>query len=181
PLGPQVAHLPMLLTETDTEKPVLQGHLARANPLLEALTTPQSAMALFHGPAAYVSPGWYASKTQDSRVVPTWNYAVVHVSGLLSANDDSEWLQALIVALTDRQEARQSKPWAVTDAPPDYIDRLTQHIVGVELTIEDVIGKWKLSQNRSAEDRASVRHGLMQSGDPASQSLAALMAGIEAE
>ncbi len=181
PLGPQVEHLPLLMTSTAPETRVLQGHLARANPLCEHLATPQSAIAVFHGPAAYVSPGWYPSKARQPRVVPTWNYAVVHVRGMLTAKHDSDWLHALIRALTDREEARRTDPWAVTDAPADYIERLTELIVGVELTIEEVSGKWKLSQNRPVEDRAGVRSGLTESGDPASMRLAALMAGLEVD
>ena len=179
PGGLQVEHLPMLVHDTDRGSRVLQGHLARANPVCEYLATAQPAVALFHGPAAYVSPSFYPSKARAPRVVPTWNYAVEHVSGQLTARQEDNWLASLITRLTDRQEAGQPDPWAVTDAPERYIERLREHIVGVELTMETVTGKWKLSQNQSAEDRAGVRRGLAERDDPASQSLAALMAGIE--
>jgi transcriptional regulator len=117
------------------------------------------ALAVFHGPQGYVSPGWYPSKRDDPRVVPTWNYAVVHAHGTLTAVDDPDWLYTLVTALTDTHEQMRPAPWLVTDAPAEFIDKMVNAIVGIELTIDRLEGKWKLSQNRLPTDRQGVVDG----------------------
>jgi transcriptional regulator len=149
-------HLPL---ELDADAGVLRGHVARANPLWRRAAG-QRVLAVFHGPQGYVSPGWYPAKAEHGKVVPTWNYAVVHAHGTLRVIDDADWLRALVGRLTDRHEAAQARPWAVGDAPPDYLAAMLAAIVGIELPIERLEGKWKLSQNRAAADRRGVVAGL---------------------
>ncbi len=146
---------------------LLIGHVARSNPLWQAADG-QAVMALFGGPQAYVSPGWYASKAAHGKVVPTWNYATVHVHGRLRAVHDTAWLRQLVDRLTRWHEAPRDKPWSIDDAPPPYIDQMLQAIVGIQIHVERVEAKWKLSQNRNAPDREGVLAGL--SAEPASPS-----------
>ena len=145
--------------EFDADARVLRGHVARANPLWRAADG-RAVLAIFGGPEAYVSPGWYASKAATHKVVPTWNYALVHAHGTLRAVDDAPWLRALVGRLTDRHEAARAEPWSVDDAPSDYVAQMLRAIVGIEIAVERLVGKWKLSQNRSAADRQGVADGL---------------------
>jgi transcriptional regulator len=135
------------------------GHVARANPLWREADG-QPVLALFQGPQGYVSPNWYPSKFQHGKAVPTWNYTMVQVHGTLRAVDDPEWLRAFVTRLTQRHEAGRPVPWHVNDAPADYIDAMLKAIVGIEIEVSRVEGKYKLSQNRSAEDRTGVVLGL---------------------
>ena len=137
----------------------IAGHVARANALWREADG-QPVLALFQGPQGYVSPTWYPSKAQHGKVVPTWNYAMVQVHGTLRAMEDREWLHALVTRLTERHEGGRAAPWHVTDAPPDYIDAMLKAIVGIEIEVTRVEGKFKLSQNRPAEDRTGVVLGL---------------------
>lgn len=155
----------------DPERGALVGHVARNNPHWQAAATGES-LAIFAGVDAYVSPGWYASKAEHGRVVPTWNYEVLHVHGALSIHDDPEWLRAQVHALTARHEAAQPEPWKVTDAPDRFIDGQLRAIVGLELTVARVEGKAKLSQNRPAADRLGVAAGLAASPDPREHAVA---------
>jgi transcriptional regulator len=150
-------HLPFLL---DMERGVLRGHVARANPVWKDARTDREALVIFLGPDAYITPSWYATKAQTGKVVPTWNYLTVHARGRLEFFDDAERLRALVSDLTDRHEGERAQPWAVSDAPCDYIDTMLRAIVGVELRITRLEGKWKMSQNRDAADREGVRAGL---------------------
>jgi transcriptional regulator len=159
-------HIPFLLDPSRGAHGTLVGHVARANPLWR---TPGPALAIFAGPDAYVSPNWYPSKHEHGSVVPTWNYAVVHAHGTLRAIDDPSPLLGIVGALTRRHEATEAQrsgaePWRVEDAPPDYIARMLKAIVGIELEIERIDAKSKLSQNRPAADRAGVVAGLRASG-----------------
>ncbi|MDE2371559.1 MAG: FMN-binding negative transcriptional regulator [Burkholderiales bacterium] len=153
---------------------LLRGHVARANPLWR-LADGLSVLAVFSGPQAYVSPGWYPSKATNPRVVPTWNYAVVHAHGRLRAVDDAPWLLDFLRRLTARHEADQQRPWSMDDAPADYLQQMAGAIVGIEIAVERIEGKFKLSQNRSATDHAGVVAGLQARPDVASQALSALM------
>ena len=137
----------------------ITGHVARANPLWREADG-QPVLLLFQGPQAYVSPNWYPSKFQHGKAVPTWNYAMVQVHGTLRAIQDAEWLRALVTRLTERHEAGRPAPWHVADAPPDYLDAMLKAIVGIEIEVTRVEGKFKLSQNRSTEDQAGVMLGL---------------------
>ncbi len=153
-------HAPLLFFDGDDGSNVLRGHVARANPLWQEVADGRPALAVFNGPDAYVSPNFYPTKQDTGEVVPTWNFAVVHVHGRLRAIDDVEWVRAFVVGLTDRNEAKHARPWAVTDAPDSYIDMMLRAIVGIELAIERIEGKFKLSQNRSEADQAGVISGL---------------------
>ena len=137
----------------------ITGHVARANPLWREADG-QPVLALFQGPQGYVSPNWYPSKAQHGKAVPTWNYTMVQVHGTLRAIDDAPWLRAFVTRLTERHEGGRAAPWQVTDAPADFIDTMLKAIVGIEIEVTRVEGKFKLSQNRSAEDRTGVVLGL---------------------
>ena len=168
---PQATHIPMLF---DAEAQVLRGHLARGDPHWKAVEAGQPALAIFLGPHAYVSPQWYPSKKVDGKTVPTWNYVAVHAHGTLRVVEDPVWLLANVTALTDQQEAQFAEPWKVTDAPEDYVRKMLAAIVGVELTVTSLIGKWKLSQNRPPADHGGARDGLAALGGP-SKDVADLM------
>jgi transcriptional regulator len=145
----------------------LVGHVARANGHWRRMVDGAQALAIVTGPDTYVSPSWYATKAEHGKVVPTWNYSVVHLRGTITVHDDPEWVRALVTRLTDRHEQPRAEPWAVSDAPPDYIDKNLRPIVGVELVVSSVEAKAKLSQNRSDEDRDGVAAGLAADGrDP---------------
>ena len=138
----------------------LVGHLARANPHRRVIGDGSPGLAVVQGPDAYVSPSFYASKREHGRVVPTWNYSAVHLRGPVRVVDDADWLRELVGALTDHHEAPRDEPWAVEDAPESYVAKQLKAIVGVEMVVESVEAKAKLSQNRSGEDRAGVVAGL---------------------
>ena len=145
----------------------LVGHLARANGHWRRIVDGSPALAIVTGTDTYISPSWYASKAEHGKVVPTWNYSVVHLRGRVVVHDDPQWVRALVTRLTDRHEQRRPEPWAVADAPEDYVEKNLRPIVGVEVVVESVEAKAKLSQNRSDEDRAGVAAGLAADGrDP---------------
>lgn len=150
-------HLPFELVQDGS---VLQGHVARGNELARA--DGAEVLLVFRGPDGYISPNWYPSKHETGREVPTWNYAVVHVHGRLRVIDDALWLRSLLETLTDRHEAGQPHPWRVTDAPPDHIEKSLQAIIGLEIVVDRIEGKFKLSQNHPARNRAGVIAGLRQ-------------------
>jgi transcriptional regulator len=144
---------------------LLQGHVARANPLWRDLSN-TDVLVVFQGVNTYISPSWYVTKTQTGRVVPTWNYAAVHAYGTLRVIEDAAWLRAQLNALTTQQEARFEQPWVVDDAPLNYTDQLIEHaIVGIEITITRLEGKWKVSQNQPSENQCSVVEALNASND----------------
>lgn len=164
--GPTANPVPMLL---DPSAGVLRCHLARANGQIGELRAAQAAgrevLAVFQGPQAYISPGWYASKAEHGRVVPTWNYLIVQVRGVPRVIEDADWLRGQVGALTDRHEAGLADPWSVGDAPDGFVAAQLRGIVGLELPLTRVTGKWKASQNRPAADRAGVIAGLEAAGD----------------
>lgn len=174
---PEANHLPLLLDAEPRPLGTLRGHVARANPLWRQAGGGLDALAVFHGPQAYVTPSWYATKRETGAVVPTWNYAVVHARCRLMVHDDREWLRDLVARLTDGHERDRPQPWSVTDAPADYIERMLGAIVGIELRITGLQGKWKASQNRSGADRAGVAAGLDAGGGDAARAMAALVRG----
>jgi transcriptional regulator len=156
----------------------LLGHIAIANEQWQTAQPGAQALAIVHGPQAYISPAWYESKQRHGRVVPTWNYQTVHLTGTLQVHQDPEWLRALVTRLTARHESAREHPWAVTDAPPDYVNGQLRAIVGMELLITTVEAKQKLSQNQSEADQAGVIAGLRaeQGDDAGSAAVADLMA-----
>ena len=163
--GIEAVHLPLLFDAGEGAHGGLRGHIARANPVFDAGLEGAEVLVIFSGPQAYVSPGWYPSKQENPKIVPTWNYTAVHVSGTLHFHEDKDWLVRNVGDLTDRFEAGRSEPWTIGYAPEDYIDAMTRAIVGVEIEILKVEGKAKLSQNRPVEDRTGVVEGLQQSGE----------------
>jgi transcriptional regulator len=173
--GLQASHLPLLLNTDEGPNGTLYGHFAKANPQWKALQDGAEALVIFAGADAYVSPGFYPSKAEDGKVVPTWNYVAVHAYGSAEMFTDADRLRSLVSALTDRHEAGRAQPWKVADAPADYIDGMLKAIVGFALPIQRLEGKRKLSQNRNAADIAGVRAGLAASPDAHDQALAHLM------
>jgi transcriptional regulator len=159
PEGPTADHVPLAFDAGAGAHGALLGHVARANPLWAAAAG-SPVLAVFHGPQAYVSPSWYPGKATTHKVVPTWNYAVVHAHGMLEVVEDAPWLRALVGRLTAHHEAPRPTPWSVDDAPDDYVQQMLRAIVGIRIPIERLIGKWKVSQNRSAADRQGVADGL---------------------
>jgi transcriptional regulator len=154
----------------------LLGHIAIANEQWKTALPGAQALAIVHGPQAYISPGWYEGKTRHGRVVPTWNYEAVHLTGTLAFHHDPEWLRTLVTRLTSMHESDREHPWAVTDAPPEYIDGQLRAIVGIELTVSSVEAKQKLSQNRSELDREGVVAGLRGERGPGPAAIAEEMA-----
>lgn len=153
--GLGACHIPFELCEATADAPfgVLRAHVARANPLWRKAG---DALVVFQGPSAYISPDLYEDKPLTGKVVPTWNYMAVHAHGTLRAIEDPVWILALLERLTDRHEARRAAPWAVHDAPRDFIDKLLNAIVGIEIPVQRMQGTWKMSQNRSARDQAVI-------------------------
>ena len=173
--GLQASHLPLLLNPDEGPNGTLYGHFAKANPQWRDLQKGAEAMVIFAGAEAYVSPVFYPTKAEHGKVVPTWNYIAVHAYGKAEVFSDPERLLKVVSALTDQHERGRAQPWAVTDAPADYIDMMLKAIVGFALPIERLVGKRKLSQNRSSADRAGVREGLAASADLRDQNLARFM------
>ena len=138
----------------------LRGHVARANPLWKRAAGAE-VLAVFTGPQVYITPSWYPTKAETHKVVPTWNYTVVQARGPLRAIDDAPWLHGLVSGLTAHHEAPRAQPWAVTDAPDDYIQTMLRAIVGIEIELTQLVGKWKVSQNRNEADRQGVVEGLL--------------------
>lgn len=173
--GLEANHLPLHLSPEEGRFGVLRGHVARSNPMLGNRMPDVEALAIFDGADSYVSPGWYPSKQDNGEVVPTWNYAVVHAHGALNVIDDRDWLRVHLQALTAQQEKAFPEPWAMSDAPADFVDRLVAAVVGVELKISTLRGKWKVSQNQSPENRNGVVRGLRQVGSDEAREMAALV------
>jgi transcriptional regulator len=176
--GLQVSHIPLLLAPQEGPYGTLYGHVARANAHASCTGTPS--LAIFLGPHAYISAGWYPGKRTHGREVPTWDYIAVHAHGTLETFEDPAALRQLLTKLTARHERAMSVPWHLDDAPADYIDRNLQAITGLRLPIERLEGKWKLSQNRTAADRQGVVQGLDALDDPASHLMAAAIRNLDA-
>ena len=165
PDGLDANHVPLLLADA-APWGKLQGHVARANPLWQAGQVTGEVLVVFRGAESYISPSGYATKAEHGKVVPTWNYATVHAYGELRVIDDPAWIFAQISALTAANEAALPQPWAVSDAPADYTDKMLGAIVGIEITITRLLGKWKVSQNQPAANQASLIAALEKAGDP---------------
>lgn len=177
--GIDANHIPLHLEPGHGSFGVLRGHSARANPLWCDLAPDIETLAIFHGPDAYISPSWYATKQETGKVVPTWNYAVVHAYGSLRIIDDAVWVRTQLEALTQQHEAAFPEPWAVSDAPEDFTEKLIEAVVGIELVITRLSGKWKVSQNQPLQNRLGVIEGLNGSGQSGAVAMAALVnAGV---
>jgi transcriptional regulator len=172
-----VDHFPMLLEPRADGSQVLCGHVARANPLWRNLGAGIDVLAVFQDPGTYITPSWYASKGESGKVVPTWNYMAVHVHGRARAIEDPHWLRQLVGRLTDAHESSRETPWKVSDAPEEFIALQLRAIVGIELHVERMQGKWKVSQNRLPRDIDGVITGLAERGDPESLRMAAEVEG----
>jgi transcriptional regulator len=153
-------HIPFQLKNTPKPNGTLEGHVSRSNPILDDIKDGLEALAIFHGPNAYITPSWYETKKEHGKVVPTWNYVVVHAYGKLRINDDTEWLRTQLEQLTNHNEAPFSEPWAVADAPLEFTEKLMTSIIGIEMEITKLLGKWKVSQNQPAYNQKSVIEGL---------------------
>lgn len=173
--GLVASHIPLVYDPDPAPWGRLRGHLSRANPQWQDLQPEIEALAIFQGPHRYVSPNWYPSKEETGRVVPTWNYAVVHAYGRIEAYTDEERLRAHVTALTAVHEAGFDTPWKPADAPANFIEGMLRAIVGIELTITRLEGKWKVNQNRTMEDRRAVAEALEARDDPESRAMAELI------
>lgn len=170
--GLSADHIPLMLTGNDAAGWKLAGHVARANPLWKKAESGIDCLAIFHGPQHYISPNWYATKKETGKVVPTWNYEVVHVRGWLRTVNDAEWLQDFLERLTETQEADQPAPWQMKDAPEDYIERMLEAVAGIEMEIVSTSGKAKVSQNQPLANRDSLMAALHLHGSEAALSMA---------
>jgi transcriptional regulator len=159
PAGLYGSHLPTVLKD-EGEFGVIECHLARANPHCKELSAASEALMIFQGPESYITPNWYATKAETGKVVPTWNYAVVHAYGRPEVKDDAAWLRRHVGELTAQQENSEARPWLVSDAPDRYIEVMLRGIVSFRFAITRLEGKWKMSQNREMADRAGVVEGL---------------------
>lgn len=174
--GMHATHVPVVVRD-EGEKLVLETHVARANEHWRLVGV--HSIAIFQGPQAYIHPGWYESKKEHGRVVPTWTYVTVHAHGPLETFDDQDELIAHVTRLTSQNEASREQPWAVTDAPEKYIAGMTRGIVGLRLTVERLEGSWKLNQHKSEADRAGVIAGLGAATDEDSRAISTLMRARE--
>ena len=166
--GLLASHLPLVLDRDCVPLGTLRGHFARANPQWQDIDPSVDALAIFAGPQHYISASWYPGKLEDGEEVPTWNYVVVHAYGPLRIIEDRAWLWRHLEQLTDQSEASNPTPWKVSDAPAEYIENQMRGIVGFELPIQRIEGKWKVSQNRSARDKQAVVAGLSAKNTPES-------------
>ena len=173
--GLNANHLPLHLLDAPAPYGTLQGHVSRANPLAAQLEEEGEVLAVFHGPDGYVSPSWYPTKQETGKAVPTWNYAVVHAYGTVRLIKDAVWLREHLERLTNHHEAAFPEPWAVSDAPAEFSERLMGHIVGIEIAITRLEGKWKASQNQPPNNRAGVVEGLRAMGRDGASAMAELI------
>ena len=167
--GLDANHIPFDLRAELGAHGVLQGHIARANLLVQQITEGAPVLVIFQGPQGYISPNWYPSKHETHRQVPTWNYQVVHAHGRIRLRDDERFVRGLVARLTREHEAQAEldRPWKMTDSSPDYISEMLEKIVGIEIEIERLVGKFKLSQNKAAADVAGVVAALDERGQGA--------------
>ena len=175
PDGLAANHMPFVVDAETGPLGTLRCHVAKANGVWRDLDGSREALVIFQGVDSYITPSWYPTKAETGKAVPTWNYAIVHVHGRPRAMDDRAWLLRHLEALTAQSEAHREEPWHVSDAPADFLDGMLKGIVGIEMEIGRIEGKWKNSQNRSADDRASVARGLTLQGDERSLAMAELV------
>jgi transcriptional regulator len=173
--GLEASHVPMLIDPAPAPYGTLIGHVSKANPQWRTARPDVPALAMFLGPNAYITPAWYPTKQENGKVVPTWNYTAIHATGTLTFFEDPERLLQLVTRLTEHHEAARAEPWAVSDAPADYVQGMLKGIVGFELAITRLEGKWKMSQNRPPADRAGVIEGLRREGGPTEADVARIV------
>ncbi|HEY3599580.1 MAG TPA: FMN-binding negative transcriptional regulator [Paraburkholderia sp.] len=175
PAGLDANHLPFEFEAESGPHGTLRAHVARANPVWQEAAQRPDTLVIFQGPATYVSPSWYPGKHETHRQVPTYNYMVVHAHGRIAVRDDESFVRGLVARLTRRMEAGEAAPWKMGDAPADYISQMLGAIVGIEIEVTRLIGKWKLSQNKSAADRNGAADTLRERGSDAQQAVATAM------
>jgi transcriptional regulator len=161
--GIEATHLPVVLVDIEG-KTVIQAHIAKANKLWKSVKEGAEILLIFNGPNCYVSPNYYPTKKESGKAVPTWNYVVVHVKGVISFIHDEKWIYNMIDLLTKEHEAKQDVPWSITDAPETYINKMLPAIVGIEIAIDSIEGQWKLSQNQPEVNKFGVIEGLLATG-----------------
>ncbi len=164
-VGLDANHVPFELDPKEGERGVLRAHVARANPVWKDVVKGAEVLVVFRAEHAYVSPNWFPSKHEFHKQVPTWNYRVVHAHGNITIRDEEPFLRALVARLTTVHEATRPEPWKMSDAPEDYIEAMLRSIVGIEIAINRLVGKFKLSQNRELRDRLSLGEALKKQGD----------------
>lgn len=163
--GLNANHIPFELEPSASTHGILRAHVARNNPVWQLSTNGDEVLVVFQADDAYISPNWYPSKHETHQQVPTWNYRVVHAYGKITAYDDEKYVRALVGRLTKKHEANQPKPWKMSDAPRDYMEMMVKSIVGIEIEITRLIGKFKLSQNRENRDRLNAAKVLVKQGN----------------
>lgn len=174
--GLNANHVPFEFDPDPAPFGTLRAHVARSNPIWQDFDSKLDSLVIFQGPQAYISPSWYATKKEGGHVVPTYNYMVVHAYGQLRAIDDPAWVRGLLERLTARHETGMTEPWKLSDAPAEYIEKLLSAIVGIEIPITRLVGKWKVSQNQPEANRAGVETGLRTQGDENALAMAAAVA-----
>ena len=167
-------HMPLILNKS-AERDVLQGHIAKANPMWKNLKDKSEVLIIFNGPNCYISPNYYPTKIENGKVVPTWNYVSVHVKGIVSFIHDEQWVLTMLNNLTEHYEANQPVPWSLSDAPQAYIDKMLSAIVGLEIDIVSITGKWKVSQDKTEANQKGVIEGLSKEADSNAQNIAKLV------
>ena len=168
-------HIPVVLDAKRGPHGTLRAHVARANPIWRGVSGNTDSLVIFQGPQSYITPSWYPGKQTDGKVVPTWNYTVVHARGVARVVEDPAWIHQLINDLTDASEASKPQPWKVSDAPADFIAQMARAIVGIEIPLTAMTGKWKVSQDEAPADRAGTVAGLAHQGDANATALARLV------
>jgi transcriptional regulator len=175
PNGLDANHLPFELAPAEGPHGTLRAHVARANPVWQEVASQPDTLVIFQRPAAYISPNWYPSKHEAHRQVPTYNYMVVHAHGKIVVRDDEAFVRGLVARLTRTMEANEPRPWKMGDAPADYISQMLGAIVGIEIEVTRLIGKWKLGQNKEARDRHGAVDALLAGGSEAQEAVAEAM------
>jgi len=176
--GLYATHLPTVLKDGGAFG-TIECHLARVNPHWKYLAECEETLIIFQGPEGYITPNWYPSKAEHGKVVPTWNYSVVHAYGRPEVTQDRDWLRSHVTELTAQQEKSEAKPWALTDAPESYVEAMLRGIVGIRFAITRLEGKWKMSQNREMNDRDGVVEGLQARGTDDDLEMAAFVSNIK--
>jgi len=173
--GLSANHIPLELDPGPAPFGTLRGHVARGNPVWRDFSRDVEALAVFQGPQSYISPSWYQTKRETGKVVPTYNYIVVHAYGPMRIIEDRAWLRGLVERLTNRYEAGRAEPWKVTDAPADFVEQMLGGIIGIEIPLTRLVGKWKVSQNRPSADRDGVVTGLREMNHGDAQAMSGLV------
>jgi transcriptional regulator len=175
PQGLDANHLPFEFEPSEGTHGTLRAHVARANPVWQEVASQPETLVIFQGPAAYISPNWYPSKHEAHRQVPTYNYIVVHAHGRITVRDDEAWVRGLVARLTRKMEANEPRPWKMGDAPADYLTQMLGAIVGIEIEVTQLVGKWKLGQNKEGRDRRGAADALLANGGETQEAIAIAM------